>query len=332
MWNFLKSFLAKPVPPEERLWKLVTHGLAGDAKLLASGLDAANRPPAGKWATTLIECEIAALRAWAGCAALSGGEQTNGEALIRSFETRFGDWLGQQRQQQLSAYSTFSQTTLPDTLASLIKGWRRYDSFIQSAGKISPETLSDLIALFWGRCVEGYTGQKIDTFLSQGEARIDTFIPRYVSFQIQLASGTPPPEAIVNADGGSGLPAMPNPPPPPLPKYKYTPGEVWTFKGAEAEPNATLTILHVEPGDQHGPIVHIAISGIILPNSTTTIRHMPFAEAAIDRSVITRMRDRGPVPDFRAGYLQWQQERGGFFTVSVADGIDCIRQSLAIQL
>ena len=335
MWNALKALLPKPPTPDERLWRLVFRGLESDAKLLASGLDAAGRSPAGSWATLRIECEIAALRAWAGCAAFSGGCQTDSEALIQTFETRFRAWLEQKRGQPLASYCAFSQATVSDTLRSLSEGWRLYDAIARSVDNVSSETLADFVALFWGRCVEGYTHQKIDAFLSRGTARIDQFIPRYVSFQIQLATAAAPKRPDKNSTVAHDQPVRDRArtpgtkamPPPPLPKY--LPGQIWAFKGSDAEPDATLTILRVDHIDQEGRIIHIAVSGLKLPHGGTAIGHMPFAEASIDRSVTTRLRDGGPVPDYSDGYEQWRSERGGFFTTTVAEGIDCIRQMIA---
>ena len=187
MWNALRSLFPKPPAPEERLWRLVIKGLESDAKLLASGLDSARRPAAGRWGTALIECEIAALRAWVGCAALST-DQSDGEALIRSFEARFRTWLEQQRSQPLSSYATLSRTTLPETVTSLSEGWRRYDALARATANVTPETLADLVSLFWGRCIEGYTGRQVETFASQGETQIDRFMRGYVSVQLQLAN------------------------------------------------------------------------------------------------------------------------------------------------
>ena len=188
MRNIFKAFSPKPPTSNERLWRLVFRGLKGDAKLLASGLDAAGRPAAGSWATMLIECEIAALRAWAMCGVLSRGRQADGEALIRAFELQFRAWLQKERTQLLIPYCAFSRATLPNALSSLSEGWRRYDAISGIMPSVPSEMFLDLAALFWGRCVEGYTNKKLDAFLSQGEAQIDQFIPRYISVQIQLAN------------------------------------------------------------------------------------------------------------------------------------------------
>lgn len=187
MWNPLKALFPKPTTPEERLWKLVTRGLTSDAKLLASGLDACGRPAAGSWSLALIECEICALRGWVACAKLSGGQQAEGEKLIQSFEERLRERLSQKHAKSLTAFCILSQTSLSEQITLLSEGWRHYDAVVHFPDTSTPEMMADLCALFWGRCVEGYTHKKIDAFLDEGESVIDHFIPRYVAAQIQLA-------------------------------------------------------------------------------------------------------------------------------------------------
>ena len=113
---------------------------------------------------------------------------------------------------------------------------------------------------------------------------------------------------------------------------KYHAGQSWTFHTPADQPNAKLTILLVEAHPQLGTIVHIALSGLSLPNGASSIQHMPFAEAAIDKSVIDVTEENVQVPAFQEGYDQWHQalERGkaGIFSVSVTEGFEVVRQTI----
>ncbi len=324
MWNPFRYFRRAPATSSERLWKHVHRGLKSDAKLLASGLKAANRPAIGSWATMLIECEIAALRAWTGCGFLSGGRQSDGETLIKVFEASLCSWLEQERKQALSSYVGFSRIGLSEVLGSLSQGWRRYHDISCVEPEVSVETLKNVVALFWGRCVEGYTNQKIDALHSSESAVIDQFIPKYISVQLQLARSLVPsvksPQITAQA-----------PPIQPASIQKYQPGQVWAFKDSESEPDARVTVLRVDHIDTQGTVVHISVSGINLPNGGTVIGHMPFTEAALNQSVTTLLRSDAPLPDFKAGYEQWRWGGGGIFTISIAEAIDGIRQMLASQ-
>lgn len=112
------------------------------------------------------------------------------------------------------------------------------------------------------------------------------------------------------------------------PASKFHAGQVWAFTPPTNQPNARLTVLHVEDGGKVGTIVHIAISGVSYGNGQTQIQHLPFAESAIERSVTTLERESGPVPDFAEGYREWREAfdagKGGVFTISVAEAYDAV--------
>jgi hypothetical protein len=128
-----------------------------------------------------------------------------------------------------------------------------------------------------------------------------------------------------------GVLTAPQVPSAPPPLSKYRPGQVWAFHASTVAPGATLTILRVENHEQFGKIVHISVSGVRLPKGGTSIGHMPFAEASIDRSVTKMIHDGDGIVKTNEGYDQWREERGGVFTISVADGINSIKQAIAAQ-
>jgi hypothetical protein len=112
------------------------------------------------------------------------------------------------------------------------------------------------------------------------------------------------------------------------PTFKFHAGQVWAFTPPTNQPNARLTVLRVESGGKLGTIIHIAISGVSYGDGQTQIQHLPFAEAAVERSVTTLERESGPVPDFAEGYKQWRQAfdagKGGIFTITVAEAYDAV--------
>jgi hypothetical protein len=113
---------------------------------------------------------------------------------------------------------------------------------------------------------------------------------------------------------------------------RYKPGQVWSFRSPSDQASAVLTVLRVETNPKLGTIVHIAFSGVSFPNGGTNVQHMPFSEQAIDKSVLTLVRENEPLPDFRDGYDQWRQAfdtgRGGVFTVTVSEGFETIRTAV----
>jgi len=60
--------------------------------------------------------------------------------------------------------------------------------------------------------------------------------------------------------------------------------------------------------------------------------HLPFSEAAIEKSVTALLADSAPLPAFEDGYREWRTayEAGeaGVFTVSVAEAVSFIEAAL----
>ncbi|WP_395752418.1 SseB family protein [Prosthecobacter sp.] len=154
----------------------------------------------------------------------------------------------------------------------------------------------------------------------------------------EVVTWTMPPEIVEHLKDALGIPKDPDLSVEKLterespPAAKYLPGQVWKISGLESGFEAELTVLYVETKEQTGTIVHIAVSGLNLPNGGTTISHMPFTEDALDRSGIVLCRSFGPVPSFFEGYKQWSEANGGVFSVTVAEGVECIRTALSAQL
>ena len=109
----------------------------------------------------------------------------------------------------------------------------------------------------------------------------------------------------------------------PMVDGKFVPGQVWSFKSREFEPDATVTILKIESLPKIGEIIHVRVDGIRLRNCTggpepTTVQHAPFTREAIERSAGKLMRT-GAVPDFGDGYAEWKAHCGGVYTITVIE-------------
>jgi hypothetical protein len=111
-------------------------------------------------------------------------------------------------------------------------------------------------------------------------------------------------------------------------------GQTWRYHARPGEEGSTLTILRVDQDKKLGVIVHISVSGVRIEGagrSNDHIGHLPFAEAAIDRSVTTLVSQGQPSP-LPEGYTVWrhayERSHGGIFTVSVAEAVGFVEQSL----
>jgi hypothetical protein len=121
---------------------------------------------------------------------------------------------------------------------------------------------------------------------------------------------------------------------------KYHVGEQWNYRARPGEDGSTLIVGKVETMPKLGVIVHISLAGLRVKNShattgySDTIAHMPFSEAALEKSVTTLASSSVPVPPaFAEGYGEWRQafDRGkaGAFTITVAEGVDFMEQVLS---
>ena len=119
---------------------------------------------------------------------------------------------------------------------------------------------------------------------------------------------------------------------------RYKAGQTWSFKTPSGQELASLVILKIESHPKLGVIVHISLTGVSIPNPMVAggvqrdIPHMPFAERAIDASVLKLVREDGALPDYQEGYHNWRQAfdsgQGGIFTITVAEGFDVIRKAV----
>ena len=113
------------------------------------------------------------------------------------------------------------------------------------------------------------------------------------------------------------------------PRYKV--GQVWSYKTRPSEEQSTITIVKLETDPKLGKIVHISVTGLKIktPNSeldyTTDIGHMPFAEKAIDKSVVKLINENGDLPNYEEGYAEWRHEfeenKAGIYKITIAEAI-----------
>ncbi|MGA7155924.1 MAG: hypothetical protein WBY53_03710 [Acidobacteriaceae bacterium] len=128
---------------------------------------------------------------------------------------------------------------------------------------------------------------------------------------------------VAISPGGFSQNNRPCPVATPVSDAKFAPGQVWSFRSRDFEPDATVTILKIESLPKIGEIVHVKIDGIRLRNCSggpepTSIEHAPFTRDAIERSAIKLLRT-GAVPAFEDGYNYWKDHCGGVYTIPVSE-------------
>jgi hypothetical protein len=123
---------------------------------------------------------------------------------------------------------------------------------------------------------------------------------------------------------------------------KYHVGERWSYRTRAGEEASLLMVLKVESSQTHGVIVHVRVDGLRIESPSApgglyeAIGHMPFAEAAIDKSVTARVASGVHVAGDDEGYKEWRRGfdagNAGIFSVTVAVGVNFIAQTLSRSL
>ncbi|MEI9997498.1 MAG: hypothetical protein WDM91_23085 [Rhizomicrobium sp.] len=113
----------------------------------------------------------------------------------------------------------------------------------------------------------------------------------------------------------------------------FAPGQEWSIKSASPT-TAKVIIGRVEPWRDRVS-VNVSIVDIPIPQGNpgaggvTQIAHIPFDKtalaASVDRLIATGV---SPAPSFESGYKQWQDAKGGIFTISVEKAIELMFQTI----
>lgn len=125
--------------------------------------------------------------------------------------------------------------------------------------------------------------------------------------------------------------AAPLPPGRPAPG-PYKAGQVWEYRTRPGDEGSLLKIQKVDRAGANGlpgPIYHVSVIGFHLanPRIQPALPHAPFAKAALEASLTRPSPLRPAFPDAVPGIVQWQQAKGGVYTVPVAQVIDMLDQT-----
>ena len=135
---------------------------------------------------------------------------------------------------------------------------------------------------------------------------------------------------LIAAATPSALAAAPSPAP------AFAPGQIWSIKSTMPT-TAKVVIGRVEPWDNE-MVVHVSMIDVPIPKDmpgagTTVIGHMPFQRSALAASV-NRLLATGAAPasSFESGHKEWQDAKGGVFTIDVESAIKFVFQALSQRL
>lgn len=119
---------------------------------------------------------------------------------------------------------------------------------------------------------------------------------------------------------------------------KYKVGQKWSYSARPGEESSYLIILKIDDDPKLGRIIHIALRGLKIKNPRSpdgisdSVNHMPFSEAAIEKSDMKLLAEKTELPDFADGYRMWREafddRRAGIYTITVAEAVSVMETAL----
>ena len=121
--------------------------------------------------------------------------------------------------------------------------------------------------------------------------------------------------------------------------HDFSEGQVWSYKTRPGEESSTLLINKIEADPALGPIYHISLFKVRVKNAhapsgfSSDLPHFPVSKETLEKSCVKRVGYSKPNPEYLEGYAQWKQAfeqgRAGIFTISVAEIVGVVEQTLS---
>ena len=118
----------------------------------------------------------------------------------------------------------------------------------------------------------------------------------------------------------------------------YEEGQVWSYRNRLGEENSTILINKIEQDPRLGFIYHISILEVKVKNPhqaggvANELPHLPVSQNTLDTSLLMFLRNSESHPEYLEGYLLWKEAfdagEAGIFTISIAEIVDVVEQSL----
>jgi len=119
---------------------------------------------------------------------------------------------------------------------------------------------------------------------------------------------------------------------------KYKVGQQWSYSARPGEEKSYLIIVKIDNDPKLGRIIHIALRGLKMKNPhspdgfSEDVNHMPFLEAAIEKSGLKLLKEKVELPDFEEGYQIWRKAfdagNAGAYSITVAEAVEVMETAL----
>jgi len=116
-------------------------------------------------------------------------------------------------------------------------------------------------------------------------------------------------------------------------KPRYAEGQVWEYRTRAGDEGSLLKIQKIETGSEFaalGPVYHVSVVGVHLGGgSAREIAHLPVSRGTLDASLTRLSRRHVDFPDVEEGIAEWRAADGGVFTISMAEIVGIVEQTIA---
>jgi hypothetical protein len=119
---------------------------------------------------------------------------------------------------------------------------------------------------------------------------------------------------------------------------KYKVGQKWSYSARPGEEQSYLIIVKIDNDPRLSRIIHIALRGLRMKNPRSPdglsedVNHMPFLEAALEKSGLKLLKEKVDLPEFEEGYRIWRAafdaDRAGAYSITVAEAVEVMETAL----
>ncbi len=119
---------------------------------------------------------------------------------------------------------------------------------------------------------------------------------------------------------------------------KYKVGQQWSYSARPGEEKSYLIIVKIDNDPKLGRIIHIALRGLKMKNPhspdgfSEDVNHMPFLEAAIEKSGLKLLKEKVELPDFEESYQIWRKAfdagDAGAYSITVSEAVVVMETAL----
>lgn len=113
-------------------------------------------------------------------------------------------------------------------------------------------------------------------------------------------------------------------------------GQIWRYRTRAGEEQSRAYIARVDTLPDGAPAFHLRLDGVRIATPCledgsgvqTELPHVPVSLQTLQTSLTELQASQQPMPDISEGWQQWKDAQGGIFTITLAEILDTVEQTL----